>query len=41
MPISNQTPACEANLPSAIFLRSQSYDPPEREADVVSEVGTL
>lgn len=31
----------QANLPSAIFLRSQGYDPPEREIDVVSGLGTL
>lgn len=31
----------QANLPSAIFLRSEGYDPPEREIDIVSGVGTL
>jgi len=31
----------QANVPSAVFLRSQGYDPPEREIDVVSGVGTI
>ncbi|HEY3072298.1 MAG TPA: benzoate/H(+) symporter BenE family transporter [Candidatus Limnocylindrales bacterium] len=31
----------QANLPSLVFLRSQGYDPPEREIDLVSGVGTV
>jgi benzoate membrane transport protein len=31
----------QANLPSTVFLRSQGYDPPEREIDVVSGIGTV
>jgi benzoate membrane transport protein len=30
----------QANIPSLVFLRSQGYDPPEREIDVVSGLGT-
>ena len=31
----------QANVPSLVFLRSQGYDPPEREIDVVSGAGTV
>lgn len=31
----------QANVPSIVFLRSQGYDPPEREIDVVSGIGTV
>jgi benzoate membrane transport protein len=31
----------QANLPSMVFLRSQGYDPPEREIDIASGIGTV
>ncbi|HEY3522860.1 MAG TPA: benzoate/H(+) symporter BenE family transporter [Candidatus Limnocylindrales bacterium] len=31
----------QANVPSTVFLRSQGYDPPAREIDVVSGLGTV
>ena len=31
----------QANVPSLVFLRSQGYQPPEREIDVVSGLGTV
>jgi benzoate membrane transport protein len=31
----------QANVPSAIYLRSQGYEPPERTVDVISGAGTL
>jgi len=31
----------QANLPSIVFLRSQGYEPPGREIDIVSGLGTI
>ena len=31
----------QANMPSAIFMRNQGYEPPERQVNVVSGAGTL
>jgi benzoate membrane transport protein len=31
----------QSNIPSLVFVRSQGYDPPEREVDVVSGVSTV
>jgi benzoate membrane transport protein len=31
----------QANLPSIVFLRSQGYEPPEREIDILSGLGTI
>jgi benzoate membrane transport protein len=31
----------QSNIPSVVFLRSQDYDPPERQVDVISGVATV
>lgn len=41
MPVLTVVMTFQANLPSAIFMRSQGYDPSERGVNVVSGAGTL